>query len=105
MISKMIMMVCVLALPLPAFADHHEGGEAVKAEEKVQAPVEVGNKICPVSGEEVGKMGDVVKFEHNGKIYNFCCAMCIKDFKKDPEKYSKIAEDEVAQAADVPSGS
>lgn len=66
-------------------------------------PVEVGNKICPVSKESVfqkdedNEMGEPVKFEYNGKIYNLCCSMCIKDFKKDPEKYSKIAEDEVAQ--------
>lgn len=57
--------------------------------------IEVGNKICPVSGEKVGEMGDVITYEYNGKIYNLCCAMCAKDFKKNPEKYSKIAEDEV----------
>ena len=60
--------------------------------------VEVGNKICPVLGNPVaaGGVGEAaVKFEWNGKIYNFCCPMCIEEFKKDPEKYSKIAEDEV----------
>lgn len=63
----------------------------------VQA-VEVGNTICPVSGNKVndGKMGEAVKYEYNGRIYNLCCKMCVKDFQKDPEKYSKIAEDEVA---------
>jgi YHS domain-containing protein len=59
--------------------------------------VEVGNKICPVSGEKVGQMGEIVKYEYNGKIYNLCCEMCLKDFKKDPEKYSKIAEEEMAK--------
>ena len=58
--------------------------------------VEVGNKICPVSKEKVGEMGDIVKYEYNGKIYNLCCPMCKKDFAKDPEKFAKIAEDEVA---------
>ncbi len=63
--------------------------------------IEVGNKICPVSGNKIpapgekGEMGEAVKYEYNGKIYNLCCPMCIKDFKKDPEKFSKIAEDEV----------
>ncbi len=57
--------------------------------------VEVGNKICPVSKEKVGQMGPPIKYEYNGKVYNLCCPMCIKDFKKNPEKYSKIAEDEV----------
>ncbi|MDO8579937.1 MAG: YHS domain-containing protein [Candidatus Omnitrophota bacterium] len=65
--------------------------------------VEVGNKICPVSGEKIAapgeknEMGGAVQYEYNGKIYNFCCPMCIKDFKKNPEKYSKIAEDEAAK--------
>ena len=61
--------------------------------------VEVGNKICPVSKEKVGEMGEAVKYEYNGKIYNLCCPACKKDFAGDPEKYSKIAEDEVAAAA------
>ena len=66
--------------------------------------VEVGNKICPVSGDEIpapgekGNMGEAINYEYNGKIYNLCCKMCAKDFKKNPEKYSKIAEGEVAKA-------
>lgn len=68
---------------------HHEDDES--------GPVKVGNKICPVSGEKVGQMGDPVEVEYNGKIYNLCCSMCKKDFLKNPEKYSKIAEDEVKE--------
>ncbi len=60
------------------------------------AAVEVGNKFCPVSKKEVGEMGEVVKYEYNGKIYNLCCPACKEDFAGDPEKYSKIAEEEVA---------
>ncbi len=63
--------------------------------------VEVGNKICPVSRDaipvpgEKGTMGDnPVKVEYKGKIYNLCCPMCVKDFKNDPAKYSKIAEEQ-----------
>ncbi len=82
-------------------ADHAVKADVVsaEAEEAVPAdiakPVEVGNKICPVGGEAVGTMGDIVKHEHNGKVYNLCCEMCIKDFDEDPAKYSTIAEDEV----------
>lgn len=60
--------------------------------------IEVGNKICPVSGEKIlapgekGSMGESVKYEYNGKVFNLCCPMCIKDFKNNPEKYSAIAE-------------
>jgi YHS domain-containing protein len=68
------------------------------AQAKVQV-VDVGNKICPVSGAPVAGgsgMGDQpVTVEYNGKVYHLCCPMCIEEFKKNPEKYSKIAEDEV----------
>jgi len=58
-------------------------------------PAEVGNKTCPVSGGPVtGVMSDKpVKYEYKGKIYNLCCPGCLSAFKKNPEKYSKIAED------------
>lgn len=61
--------------------------------------VEVGNKICPISGHKVGEMGEVVKIEHDGKLVNLCCAMCKKDFNADPAKFTKAAEDEVANDA------
>lgn len=64
---------------------------------KTSKAVEVGNKICPVSRNKVGEMGESVKYEYKGKIYNLCCPMCVKDFKKNPEKYSKIADEEVAK--------
>ena len=60
--------------------------------QSVQA-VEVGNKHCPVSGKEVGVMGPTFKYQYNGKIYNLCCPGCVSTFNSDPEKYSKIAED------------
>ena len=82
--------------------DHQKMDQQDKPAVSTEA-VEVGNKICPVSGDKVpvpgekGAMGEVVKYEYNGKIYNLCCPMCIKDFKKNPEKYSKIAEEEAAK--------
>ena len=49
---------------------------------------DVGNKICPVSGEKIDEKLKAT-YEYQGKIYNFCCSSCIEDFKKDPEKYIK----------------
>lgn len=56
--------------------------------------VDAGNKICPVSGE---KIVDNLKatYEYEGKIYNFCCPVCIDEFKKDPQKYIKKVEEEL----------
>lgn len=76
-------------------------GPVVEGEDEVEAPVKVGNTLCPVSGEPVGSMGDPVLVEHEGKIYNLCCAMCRGEFFKNPEKYSKIAEEEAAEASEL----
>lgn len=62
----------------------------ITAEVTETGAVRVGNTICPLSKEKVGEMGEIVEYEYEGKIYNFCCKMCLKDFKKDPEKYIKI---------------
>ena len=45
---------------------------------------EMGNKFCPISGDKI-KAGKEHKIEYKGKVYNLCCSMCEKDFKKDPE--------------------
>ena len=98
--SKMfaLTMFAVLSLSVAACADNMADQKASAPAEASQA-VNVGNKLCPVSGEKVGEMGEVITIEHNGKIYNLCCPMCKKDFMKDPDKYTKIAEDEVAKSA------
>jgi len=75
-------------------------GNVPSARAQQAQAVEVGNKICPVSKEQVGKGGMLpYKITYNGKVYNLCCGMCVKDFNKDPEKYAKIAEEEVASQA------
>ena len=48
--------------------------------------IEVGNEACPVMGGKIVE-GRSVKVEHEGKIYNLCCAGCIGEFKNDPKKY------------------
>jgi len=56
--------------------------------------VNVGNKICPVTGEKIDEKTKVT-YEYQGKIYNFCCPGCPDEFKKDPEKYIKKVEQEL----------
>ena len=62
--------------------------------EKTKA-VNVGNKVCPVSGEKIDEKLKAT-YEYEGKIYNFCCTACIEEFKKDPEKYIKKVEEELS---------
>ena len=78
---------------------HHEykGSMMGHMDEDSSPSIEVGNKICPISGETVGAMGPVVKYEYKGKIYNLCCAGCLSTFKDDPGKYVKIIEESMSQ--------
>lgn len=55
---------------------------------------DAGNKICPVSGEKIEETMKAT-YEYNGKVYNFCCASCIEEFKKDPDKYIKKVNEEL----------
>ncbi len=64
-------------------------GEARAETTEKGSAVNVGNKICPVGGEAVDGM---TTYEYQGKVYNFCCPMCIDKFKKNPKEYSAKAE-------------
>ncbi len=94
-------LVAAAFMPVLANAEDAKAQAPAAAETSAAtaaAPIEVGNKICPVSGEKIKKnaMGGPVTIEHNGKMYGLCCSMCIKDFKKDPDKYAAIADKEVS---------
>ncbi len=58
--------------------------------------VDVGNKICPVTGERIDPQSEAT-YEYQGKTYHFCCSMCIPKFKKNPEKYIEVIDKEKAQ--------
>ena len=58
----------------------------------------IANKICPVSGRQIGVIGPGVQEEYQNKVYHLCCGGCISTFESDPEKYSKIAEAQAAQS-------
>jgi YHS domain-containing protein len=44
------------------------------------------NKYCAVMGDE-HKIDPKVTVQHKGQTIGFCCADCITEFKKDPDKY------------------
>lgn len=46
-------------------------------------------KKCPVSGEELGKMGEPVDKLYGTTLVRFCCSSCVKGFEKDADKYMK----------------
>ena len=55
-------------------------------------------QTCVVSGEKLGEMGKPVVYEYKDREIKFCCKDCIKDFKKDPDKYVKKLEEAEAKA-------
>jgi YHS domain-containing protein len=48
------------------------------------------NKYCAVNTKDL--VDPKVTYVYKGKVYGFCCADCIKDFQKDPEKYAAKAK-------------
>ena len=56
-------------------------------------PAEYPLKKCPVSGEALGEMGKPVKVTHEGTDVYLCCKGCVKDFNKDPAKFTKEVKD------------
>jgi YHS domain-containing protein len=85
---------------------HSSHEEKVKAtakttQETKEKAINVGNKICPVSGEKIDSSGmKAVIYEYQGKIYNFCCSMCVEEFKKNPEEYIKKIEKELSESGE-----
>ncbi|MDP2830891.1 MAG: YHS domain-containing protein [Candidatus Omnitrophota bacterium] len=82
-----------------AHSEHEHGTtEVVKEARFSEQAVNVNNKICPVSGEKIQEKTKSA-YEYEGKIYNLCCASCIEEFKKDPQKYIKKVEEELQSAS------
>lgn len=72
--------------------EHKHTEHQATAESASKEAVDVDNKVCPVSGEKIDEKMKAT-YEYDGKIYNFCCLMCIDEFKKDPQKYIKKVEE------------
>ena len=90
-------------MPMPEMATA-PAEESNPAEVPAEAPAQIvmmDNKICPLSGQKTDT-DEAVQVEYKGKMYKLCCPMCVKDFNKDPEKYVKAIEDEMAKEAANP---
>ena len=70
--------------------------------EQGKAAKVVGNKKCPVSGDEIGGMGPGKTVIYQGKAVQLCCGSCLKKFAKDPAKYLASAEAEAKPSKTSP---
>jgi YHS domain-containing protein len=52
---------------------------------------------CVVSDEKLDHDGKPYVFDYKGQEVKLCCKDCLKDFKKEPEKYIKKIEEAKAK--------
>jgi len=52
---------------------------------------------CPVSGKDLGSMGDPINYMHEGRLVRFCCAGCTGMFEKYPEDYLAKLDQAIAE--------
>ena len=103
---KSILLSCVvcslLAIGLNASAAAPEGGaKEAPAKKKDDAKKKPINAKCPVQGEDIDS---AVTTAYKGKTVAFCCEDCVKEFKKDPEKYMKQIAADNKKAEDAKKG-
>lgn len=84
--SIVIIGLTVFAASAYAMMSCSTGGHSAHAEE-----VAIVNTACPVTGEPADKN---ITYEYKGKVYGFCCPMCVDEFKNDPEKYIEKMKDQ-----------
>ncbi len=58
-------------------------------------PTLIKQKVCPVMG---GKINKKLYYEYKGHKIYVCCKGCIGTIKKDPEKYLKKVQADIARA-------
>lgn len=98
--KKTLLTIAALALlagtpALVRAADTNAPAKSAKADVK---PYPL--KTCIVSGDKIGEMGKPVTLTYKGQEMKFCCKDCVKDFKKDPEKWiKKLDEAQKKEAA------
>jgi YHS domain-containing protein len=52
---------------------------------------------CPVTGAELGSMGEPVVKVYDGREFRFCCASCPPKAEADPDKYLKEINEAIAE--------
>lgn len=70
--------------------------DAVQAHAADETPRGKVQQTCPVTGEKLGSMGPPIPVTVAGKSIQVCCDSCVAAVKKNPNKYLKIVDDELA---------
>ncbi len=70
--------------------------DVVQAQATDETPQGKVQQTCPVTGEKLGSMGPPIPVTVAGKNIRVCCDSCVAAVKKNPNKYLKIVDDELA---------
>lgn len=95
---KKISLIAIVLVALFSVAGFTMAQEEESMVSEAPAVVNVGNKVCPVTGLKIGNPGEYT-VEKDGKVYNLCCPDCKEKFLAEPSKYTAIVDAELAQTA------
>lgn len=91
--SGMIMLAMVVWLTGAGYSFAEEKAEDTNTEvSETKETQEKAVTYCPVCGPEDEGHALTFSFKHNGKKYPFCSMECLKEFKKNPDKYLEATE-------------
>ncbi len=104
-------LLLAFSFALPAIAqqhDNHEGhhhGKKPTAQPATQPAEKESKRIgdawpletCPVSGMELGSMGEPIILIHEGREVRFCCQGCVPQFKDSPARFLDKADKKIVQ--------
>ena len=93
-ISTIVAALAAAFITTAAFA--HEGETHAKGA-PAGIPKDYPLKKCPVSDDGFDHGKPVKVTTPGGTDVWLCCKDCVKDFKKDPEKYGKMVKDAKAK--------
>jgi hypothetical protein len=111
------LLFALIAAVTPAFAHegHNKDSEKAPAQDTagMNKPVDSAASVaaypmnkCVVSGDKLedGDMGPPINYVYKqdgnpDRLVRLCCKGCVKDFKKNPEKYLKMIDEAAAAKA------
>jgi YHS domain-containing protein len=67
----------------------------------IQAANRGAQKLCPVTGEELGSMGPPIPVTIGSQTIYVCCQACVNAVKRSPDEFIRRVEAEIATRRDV----
>ena len=103
--KNMLLTAALASLATGAFAQTNASDAKTTASgSETTGVLVIGNKLCPVSGHEVGSMEKDSKIVFKGQVVGLCCTSCEKKFMEDPEKFALKAKEDAKGAGKTESG-